>query len=322
MSIQKVIDCINRNKKFLITSHQNLEGDALGSEIAFYRLLKKKGKSALIVNQDPTSEEYTFLKDTKAISRYRPKMKVDFDVLVLLDCSDKSRPGKVYDLVSPGKTVLNIDHHISNTKFGEVNWVLSDASSVAEMVYRLYKAMRVKIDLDSARALYTGILTDTGSFRYINTSSFTHQMAAELMKHKLDILEIYRNIYESVSYSDMFLLSKIFSRLEKDASGKIIIFQIRINFLRQKKVSFDLTENILNFGRLIRGCQACVLFREQVSKPGQIRVNFRSQGKVDVNRIAKFFGGGGHKTASGCTIIGSLKQARKMVVSKIKEQLK
>ena len=321
MSLKKVIDCIRKNKTFLITSHQNLEGDALGSEISFYNLLRKLGKSAVIVNHDPTPQEYAFLKGARLIKKYRRNMRVKFDVLVLLDCSDKSRCGCVSDLAAPGQPIINIDHHISNTKFGDVNWVMPDASSVAEMIYQLYKAMSVRIDTQTAEALYVGILTDTGSFRYVNTTPGTHQIAARLLKFKLNAAEIYRNIYESISFSDMSLLPRILLTLDKDATGKIITFQIKRQLLEGRKVHIDLSENVLNFGRLIRGCEVCVLFRELQHSVGRIRVNFRSKGKIDVNRIAQFFGGGGHKTASGCTVSGSLQAVKRKVINKIKEQL-
>ena len=321
MSIKRVIDCIKMHKSFLITTHQNLEGDALGSEIAFYNLLKKLGKSAIMVNQDPTPQEYTFLKGSKMIKRYRHNMKLKFDALVMLDCSNKSRCGCVADLAVSGQPVINIDHHISNEKFGDLNWVLPTAASVSEMIYQLYKTMRIRVDVDTAKALYVGILTDTGSFRYVNTTSFTHQVAAELLKFNLDVSKIYHNIYESISFSDISLLSKILLTLERDKSGKIIIFKIQQKFLKGRRISFDLTENVLNFGRLIRGNEVCVLFKEQQDRTGQIRVNFRSKGKIDVNRIAQFFGGGGHRTAAGCTIKGDLEYVKKRVIKKIKEQL-
>ncbi|MFH1339129.1 MAG: bifunctional oligoribonuclease/PAP phosphatase NrnA, partial [Candidatus Omnitrophota bacterium] len=304
MSVKKVIDCIRRNKTFLITSHQNLEGDALGSEISFYNLLRKSGKSAAIINHDPVPREYTFLKGARLIKKYRHNMKIKADVLVLLDCSDKSRCGCVWNLAAPGQTIINIDHHISNTGFGDVSWVKPCASSVAEMIYQLYKAMNVRIDAETAKALYVGILTDTGSFRYPNTTALTHQIAARLLKSKLDVAKIYRNIYESVSFSDMSLLSRILLTLSKDATGKIIMFRIKKQLLEGKRVRIDLSENVLNFGRLIQDCEVCVLFKEQQGKTRQMRVNLRSKGLVDVNRIAQFFGGGGHKTASGCTISG------------------
>jgi phosphoesterase RecJ-like protein len=132
---------------------------------------------------------------------------------------------------------------------------MPDASSVAEMIYQLYKAISVRIDTQTAEALYVGILTDTGSFRYVNTTPGTHQIAARLLKFKLNAAEIYRNIYESISFSDMSLLSRILLTLDKDATGKIIIFQIKKQLLEGKKVRIDLSENVLNFGRLIRGCE-------------------------------------------------------------------
>ena len=321
MSIKKIIDCIKTKKVFLITAHQNLEGDALGSEIAFYNLLKKLGKSAIMVNQDPTPKEYTWLPGSRFIKRYRHNMKLKFDALVMLDCSDKFRCGRVADLAISGQPIVNIDHHISNEKFGDINWVLPNASSVSEMVYRIYKIMHIRIDADTAKALYVGILTDTGSFHYINTSSFTHQAAAELLKFNLDISKIYQNIYESISFSDIELLPRILLTLERHASGKIIIFKIKQKLLKGRRIYFDLTENVLKFGRLIRGSQVCVLFKEEPDRKGQIRVNLRSKGLVDVNRIAQSFGGGGHKTASGCTVSGSLQTVKRNVIKKIKEQL-
>ncbi|MFC1658055.1 bifunctional oligoribonuclease/PAP phosphatase NrnA [Candidatus Omnitrophota bacterium] len=321
MSMEKVINCISRHKVFVVTTHQNLEGDALGSQIGFYNLLRRLGKKALMVNQDPTPREYSFISDSRLIIPYRHKMKLKFDCLAMLDCSDKYRSGSVADLIKPDITVLNIDHHISNDRFGDINWVVPDASSASEMVYRLYKKMRVRIDIRAALALYVGILTDTGSFRYVNTSSFTHQAAAELLKFNLNVRKIYRSIYESMRFSDMSLLPRLLITMGRQASGKIIIFKITQRLLKGKLLGSDLTENILNFGRSIAGSEVCVLFKEQPGNAGQVRVNLRSQGEVDVNRIAQFFGGGGHKTASGCTISGSLQAVKQKVIRKIKEQL-
>lgn len=321
MSIKKVINCIKKYKVFLITAHQNLEGDALGSEIAFYKLLKKLGKTVIMVNQDSTPQEYIWLPGTGLIKEYRRNMKLKFDVLVMLDCSHKTRCGNVADLAISDQPIINIDHHVSNTKFGDINWLLPEASSTSEMIYQLYKSMHIKIDVDAAKALYVGVLTDTGCFRYINTSPFTHQVAAKLLEFNLNVSKIYRNIYGSISFSDMSLLPKILSTLERDVSGRIIAFRIKQGLIKGKKIYFDLTENVLSFGRLIRGSEVCVLFKEQPDQIKQIRVNLRSQGKVDVNRVAQFFGGGGHKTASGCTIKGSLQAVKRKVINKIKEQL-
>lgn len=318
MSLKKIIDCIRKHKSFLITAHQNLEGDALGSEIAMHNLLKKLGKRSTIVNHDPVPATYAFLKGTQAIKKYRPNLKVNFDVFIALDCSDACRCGSVFELADSSKFVINIDHHISNTRFGQVNWIEPAASSVAEMIFLLYEKMQVSINQDAASALYAGILTDTGSFHYPNTTASTHRAAAELLKAGVDSFAIYRNIYESFSFSDMENLAKILSKMQKYSGERIIVFQIERKLLRAKELNMDLSENILSFGRAIRNCEVCVLFKEQLNR---VRVNFRSPGKIDVNRIARFFGGGGHHTSSGCTIKGSLKQVKPKVINKIKEHL-
>jgi phosphoesterase RecJ-like protein len=190
------------------------------------------------------------------------------------------------------------------------------------MVYRLYEIMHINIDNIAAEAIYAGILTDTGSFRYINTTSFTHRVVAELLRFNLNVAQIYRNIYESIPFSDISLLPRVLLTIERYASGKIITFKIRKKLVKKAKLYSFLSENVLSFGRSILGSEVCVLFKEQQDKTGNIRVNLRSQGKVDVNRVAQFFGGGGHKTASGCTIKGNLENVKKRVLRKIREQLK
>ncbi len=323
MSLKKVVACIKRNKYFLITAHTNPEGDALGAELAFYQILKKLGKFATIINEDESPYGYKFLPGTNKIKRFKPDIKgIRFDCLVVLDCSDLRRTGEVYRLNSANKPILNIDHHISNERFGNINWVEPNASSCAEMIYKLYKKLRLPLDRDTAISLYVGMLTDTGSFRYSNTTAFTHKAVAELLKYNLDILQIYKNIYENVFFADMQLLSRILPKMKRQAGGRIIWFEVKKDMLKNKKPSFDLSEHILSFGRAVKDAQVVVLFKENLGVKDEIRLNFRSQGKVDVNKIAQFFGGGGHKTASGATIRGKLDQVRKKVLAKIRESFK
>lgn len=323
MSLKKAIACIKNNKNFLITSHTNLEGDALGSELAFYNLLKKIGKTAWVINEDNLPYGYDFLPYKNKILKFKDNLKdIEFDCFAVLDCSDLSRTGEVYRLNSKKKPILNIDHHISNQEFGDINWIEPHASSCSEMVYKLYKAMHIPLDRDAAILLYTGILADTGSFRYSNVTSFTHRIASELLKFNLDIPQIYKSIYENIPFEDMKLLARILPAMKRGADGKLIWFQIKRNLLRNKKLSFDLSEQILTFGRAVKDAEVVVLFKENLGVKNEIRINFRSQGKVDVNKIAQFFGGGGHKTASGATIHGKIDHIRRRVLAKIKQNLK
>ncbi len=323
MSLKKVVACIKRNKYFLITAHTNLEGDALGAELAFCQILQKLGKIATIINEDELPYGYEFLPGADKIKKFKPDTKgIRFDCFVALDCSDLRRTGEVYRINSANKPILNIDHHISNERFGNVNWIEPNASSCSEMIYKLYKKLRLPLDRNTAIFLYTGILADTGSFRYSNTTAFTHKAVAELLEYNLDVSQIYQNIYENIPFLDMQLLSRILLKMKRQAGGRIIWFQVKKNMLKNRKFSFDLSGHILSFGRAIKGAQAVVLFKENLGAKDEVRVNFRSQGKVDVNKVAQFFGGGGHKTASGATIHGRLDEVRKKVLAKIRESLK
>jgi len=323
MSIEKIIKKIKRNKSFLITAHINPEGDALGSEIAFYRLLKKLKKRARIINDDAIPYGYEFLKDTKSVENFnRSKSFPHFDCLVVLDCSNFERCGRLSRIDLADREIINIDHHISNDKFGDINWVEANASSTSEMVYKLFKRMRLSIDKEAAAALYSGILTDTGSFRYSNTTAFTHRVAAELIGCGIRVKEIYHHIYEKIPYSDMELLSAIFPKMKKASQGKVIWFEVERKLLEGRKVLIDLTDYILSFGRRVKDAEVIVLFKENLRHDKtEIRVNFRSQGKIDVNKIASSFGGGGHKAASGATIEGILSEVRGKVLARIKREI-
>lgn len=323
MSLKKVIACVKRNKSFLVTAHTRLEGDALGSELAFSRLVKRLGKEAVVVNDDSVPYGYEFMPDVQSIKKFSPNMRnVKFDCFTALDCSDMKRCGNVSKLISAEKTILNIDHHIDNDRFGHVNWVDSRVSSCSELIYKLYKRLRVPLDKDTATLLYVGILTDTGSFRYTNTTWFTHAIAAELLRYGIDVARVYRSVNENIPFSDMKLLSSILPHLQRDASGRIAWFKIKRTYLENRRIYCDLSEQLLSFARSVKGVEIALLFKENLKTNNEIRVNFRSRGGADVNKIAAFFGGGGHKTASGATILGELDTVTRNVLRKVREALK
>ncbi|MFA5100082.1 MAG: bifunctional oligoribonuclease/PAP phosphatase NrnA [Candidatus Omnitrophota bacterium] len=321
MDIKTVVAFIREHKRFLISSHTNMEGDALGSELSFAFLLRKLGKTPVIVNEDNVPYGYDFLPGIDMISKYNRKITdIRFDCFVTLDCSDLRRTGEVYRMNTDRKPVLNIDHHISNAYFGDVNWVDPHACCACELVWRLYKKLRVPIEKDEATALYAGILTDTGSFRYSNTTSTTHAIAADLVAQGVDVQAVYRNIYGNIPYDDLKLLSRILPTMQRSSDGKIVWFEIHKELLKkQKKIYFDLSESILNFARSLKGVEVVVLFKENLASAGEVRVNFRSQGAVDVNSVAQKFGGGGHKTASGTTVRGSLGDIKRKVLVQVKK---
>jgi phosphoesterase RecJ-like protein len=249
-----------------------------------------------------------------------------FDCFVAVDCSDERRTGEVYRLNGdPGgagarKPILNIDHHISNGFFGTVNWVDPQASCACEMVYELYKRLGVALDKKAALALYAGIVTDTGSFRYTNTSAHTHAVASELIACGVPVAAIYRSIYASIPLEDLRLLLRVLPTMKVELGGKVVWFQLRKELLKKAgAVTIDLGESVLNFGRSLKDVEVVILFKENLTRQNEVRVNFRSQGAIDVNQIARAFGGGGHKTASGCTVKGALDALRRRVLQKVRQ---
>ncbi len=309
-TIKKVIDKIRKSKKFLITAHMNLEGDALGSELAMYMLLRKLGKKAVTVyNNDPTPAIYSFLPYSRFIKK---EIKGEsFDVALVLDCSDSSRTGRVKDSLAKVNYIINIDHHISNTFFGDLNWVDAGSGSCAQMIYQLCERFKI-MDKNIALCLYTGIFTDTGNFTYSNVDRKTHKIVTELMKYNLHPDKIYDNIHSLCTPNDLNFIGSVISSLHFDSSRNICWAAID----NWPDKSYDLTEVIFSIMRLLKEPDVFVLFKKIDSN--RTRINLRSRSKVDVNKIAKFFGGGGHKRASGTTIDATLALAEKKIISFIK----
>jgi len=323
VGLKKICASIKKFNNFLITAHTNLEGDALGAELAFYALIRKLGKQGIILNEDSIPYGHDFLPGVKIIRKLdHNSPRIKFDCLVVLDCADLKRTGGVYRLNKEEKPVLNIDHHISNQGFGDVHWVDAHASSCSEMIYRIYKQMRLPIHKPEAIAMYTGMMTDTGSFRYSNTSSFTHQAVAELLKLGINVPLIYRYVYENLALNETKLLVKLLPKINFSGQGRVAYFKLKRGMLKDGAITMDLGDQLLSFGRAIKGVEAVILFKESPAVKHQVRINLRSHGKVDVNKIAAFFGGGGHKTASGCTVHGNINQVIKNVLARIQKVLK
>jgi len=320
MSLKRIAAALREKNNFLISCHTSPEGDALGAELALSIALKKMGKRVLIVNDDPVPPEYSFMPGVENILRYRPKGP-EFDCFVVVDCSDLKRTGEVYRLIDT-QPVINIDHHISNDKFGSINWVEPHSSSTCEMIWHLYKRLSIPIDKDAAVCLYAGIMSDTGSFRYANTTVAAHVAAADLIRRGASVTQAYRGIYENIPCRDAKFLARVLSDMHCEEKGKVIWFQLKHDALKNKKLSFDLSEELLSFGRAVKGAEVALLFKENLGEKNEVRINFRSQGKVDVNAIAAFFGGGGHKNASGATVHGKINVIRKKVLAKVRQALR
>jgi phosphoesterase RecJ-like protein len=241
--------------------------------------------------------------------------------VVVLDCPVTKRVGGARKFLNKDKPVINIDHHVSNENFGDINWVEPDTSSCGEMMYKLYRMLGLEIDEKAALYMYIAILTDTGSFAYESTSSETHMIAGDLISKGLKPHLIYQSIYEKKTVAELELLKDALSSLKVIEDGKIAYMHVSKEMLNKRGLDLDVTEGFINYARSVESARVAVIFLENPSKKNNIQISFRSKGDVNVNFLASLFGGGGHKNASGCVVEGPLKGVIKSVIDKVRKNI-
>ncbi len=313
--LKEIKKIIENNKNFLIIAHKNMEADALGSQLALARLLRKLGKKVFLVNADKVPSIYHFLPQADKVKQNIPDTKID--ICFVLDCSDLERTGRLAKKLKKF-FIVNIDHHVSNTKFGNINWIDKNSTSTCELIYRLYKFLKVSLDKESALCIYAGVLSDTGSFSFVNTSRTAHKISYELLKFGIDSSEVYQRIYNNFSLREIKFCLEVLRSIKSCYKGKIVYCETN-EWKKNLKSSSELTEFILSLMRSIKDSEVAILFKYMENK---VRINLRSKGKVDVNKVASFFGGGGHTCASAVTIKGTLNSVKKKVLKKIIEDIK
>ncbi|NQT45920.1 MAG: bifunctional oligoribonuclease/PAP phosphatase NrnA [Candidatus Omnitrophica bacterium] len=318
MPIDDIIKVIEKHKSFLVTAHINPEGDAIGSQLAIASLLRQLGKEVRIIDNDSVPETLKWLPGAKEIELSKDIKECKFDAALVLDSPNIERIGDVARLTK-GSDIVNIDHHVSNEKFAKIRWVDPHMSSCGEMVFHIYKAMKEAIPIDSAMNMYIAIATDTGSFRYSNTSGDTHNVAAELIKMGIKPEEISEKIYEQKDFASVKLIGECVSTVQVTPDKRIAYLEARRDMFKRTGSRPEDTENFINFARMIKGVDVAIFFRE--ADDGKTHVSFRSKGNFDVNTLATAFDGGGHRKASGCTLDLDLEKAKKKVLKKTKEML-
>jgi len=311
----EVIEVIHSCSTFLITSHERPDGDAVGSELAIYHMLRGMGKDVVVYNQDKTPAVYEFLPGSKNIIHELDSVN-GFDAVFVLDCSDIERVGNEKNKIGSIKKIVNIDHHASIGTFSEILLVDSTASSTGEIIHRLLKHMRVTITEDIATNIYTAILTDTGGFRYSNTGIDTFRVAADLMERGADPRNIAQNIYETKPVVQIQLMAKALNTLEFYEGGKVGSLYVTREMLRSVGALPEHTEGFVDIVRSIEGIEVAIFYYE-FSK-NRFKISMRSKETVDVERIARRLGGGGHVNASACRVEGDIKTVRGKVLGAIR----
>ena len=321
----KVIAEISEADRFLLTTHENPDGDALGSLLAMHWILEQLGKDSLMYmspDEFPLPWEYrnwTF--DARLVGT--PPDDVAERTIVFLDCGNIDRM-PVDFLQADGLHILNIDHHHDNTRFGTVNLVCPVASCTAEIVWRLAKEIGAEITPPIADALYTGLVTDTGRFMYENTTPEAHRMAAELIEAGVEPHPVYRRLYEDLPLRRLHLLQRALASVDRHDDGAITIAHLTKGDYEETGALETDSEGVVDHMRAVEGTAVAVLVRELLSeeREGMRKVSLRAtDARVDVSRIARAFGGGGHPQAAGFSTVDAVSRARERLRELVREQL-
>lgn len=314
--IKEIIAAIAQGKKFFITAHVRLDGDALGAELALYKMLTDLGKEAVVCNQDPTPYHYRFLPGAESIV-HEVKDIAAYDVGFVLDCSELDRVGKLAGDVVRIKTLINIDHHVSNGGFCQLRLLDAKASSTGELLYRLMRKMHVKMTKDICTNLYTAILTDTGGFRYSSTHQETLRAAGDLVEGGASPQWISENVYESDPPVKLKLMAKALETLELDLELKTASIVVTQDHLKETGATMEHTDGFIDIPRTVKGVDIAMLYSQMGER--FFKLSLRSKGKVNVEKIAAQFGGGGHINAAACRIEGDIAEIKARVQEAVRD---
>ncbi|MCM8817556.1 MAG: bifunctional oligoribonuclease/PAP phosphatase NrnA [Candidatus Omnitrophica bacterium] len=297
-AIVKICEAIKEHKNFLLTTHQLPDGDGLGCELAFLRILKKLGKNVVVMNEMPSSKIYSFLPGYSEIftpDSYSKEILTP-DVSIFFDCSTKQRVGKVVSFIKDS-LLINIDHHTGNSFFGDINLVCEKRSSVGEICFFIASRLAC-IDKDIAECLYVSILTDTGSFRY-NFNSETLSVITRLLKTGINPEEIADNVYNNNPVETLLLLGHALVNLQFDPEFHIAWTILNQSIFKKTKAAEQDSEIVIDILRTIEKTDFVFLVKERET---EIKFSLRSRKRCNVRKIAEYFGGGGHDNAAGFSL--------------------
>ena len=300
-------------RSFVLACHQRPDGDTLGSALALAHVLRQLGKEVTVLSEDGVPENYEFIPESETVQKSADNR--IFDCGIIVDSEAVKRVGNVAGTITSAKMTVCIDHHIPEESFGDIRIVNSKASSTAEVLVDLIDANEIPLDNISATQLMTGLIADTGAFRFSNTTARTLRIAARLADDGADPSAIAREVYNNKPLRAAKLLGKALESMDMDKDGRVVWAMITRKDLLDLGASDADTDSIVNQVGAVKGPRVALLLRE--SEPNSIRISLRSKGDVDVNQIARVFGGGGHVAASGCTINAPIDEARERIVTEV-----
>ena len=317
--IDRILEAIREHHSFCIVGHVRPDGDCIGSQLALALALRHEGKQVTVWNQDSVPQKYKFLNREGLLEK--PRSGEAFDCVIATDCASFERLGKAGECVARRKLLINIDHHVSNPRYGDINWVSPREASTGELIYRLIKVARWPITPAIADLLFTAISTDTGSFQYPTSRPGTFHTGAELVTRGANLAKICDEVYQSYPLSRAKLLKHVYSKFRLADHDRIAWFWLKQADFNRTGAESDDTEGLIDHIRAIEPVVVACVF-EEIS-PELTRISLRSKDpRVNVNEIAGQFGGGGHPAAAGARIAGTPLATQRRVIAAIKKALR
>lgn len=308
-SLDEIRKKIDDAKNIVIIGHTSPDGDAVGSCTGLAYILKEINKKVTILLENYAKRYDCVLGRNLVTSEFDENLK--FDLAISLDCGDKERMGKAVSIFESCYNI-NIDHHISNVFFGNMNFVNPEASSTSELVYELAKGF-VSLNKNSAQCLYMGILSDTGGFRHTNTSAYTMQIISELMQYQFDFSKIYNNIFNTHTLKETKFMGKALDKLKLYNQNKVAISYLTLEEIAEFNGSSDDLGSIVEYLKNIENIDVAVFLYSKGRN--EIKVSMRSEKNINVSEICTLFGGGGHKKAAGCTLFTNMNEALNIIIN-------
>jgi phosphoesterase RecJ-like protein len=316
--IDRILEGIDKSRTICVVGHVRPDGDCIGSQLGMSLALRGQGKRVTCWNEDVVPSKLAFLDPDHIIQR--PRRGLKFDCVIATDSASFERLGKSGACINQRKLFINIDHHASNTRYADINWVSPREASSGEIIFRFLKAANWPITQAIADCLFTAVSTDTGSFQYPNTRPSTYNVAGELVKRGADLAKICDEVYQSYPLSRVRLLKHVYNHFRLTHNDQIAYFWLKQSDYTRTGARPDDSEGLIDHIRAIEPVVAACLFEEM--GPDLTRISLRSKSdKVNVNEIAALFGGGGHRAAAGARIPGRPLSVQRRVIAAVKRAL-
>lgn len=316
--VERVIQSIKDMETFCVVGHVRPDGDCIGSQLALTLALRDAGKKVTCWNQDPVPSKLAFLDPDKIVRK--PAAGQKFDCVIATDCASFERLGDTAALVKNRKLLINIDHHASNTRYGQINWIAPREPSTGELIFRLAKAAGWPITKPIANCLFTAISTDTGSFQYASTLPSSYQVAGELVKRGADLAKICDEVYQSYPLARVRLLRHVYNTFHLTGENRIAYFWLKKKDYTRTGSDPSDSEGLIDHIRSIEPVVVACVFEEM--EPNLTRISLRSKSDaVNVNHVAQLFGGGGHQAAAGAKLEGTPLSVQRRVIAAIRKAL-